>query len=56
MNISKESLQEFKEIYKKEFNEDLLEEEVKEYSTDILSLVELIIRQRNNRISKIISK
>jgi len=56
MNISKESLQEFKEIYKKETDKELSEKEAKEYSTDILNLVELTIRQRNDRISKIVIK
>jgi len=53
MRLSKEALEEFKQIYKEEFGEDLTDAEAEEMATRVMRLYELLFRplpsERKNR-------
>ena len=44
MRLSKEALEEFKQIYKEEFGEDLTDAEAEEMATRVMRLYELLSR------------
>ncbi|MBU3922995.1 hypothetical protein KJ684_02035 [Patescibacteria group bacterium] len=44
MKLSKEAIDEYKDIYKKEFGEEISDEEAKEQGTKLLSLFKIIYR------------
>lgn len=44
MPLSKEAIEEFKEIYKKEFGEEISDQEALEKATKLLRLIEIVYK------------
>jgi hypothetical protein len=45
MNLSREAIEEFKEIYRKEFGEELSDDEASQKANNLIELFEVIYRE-----------